>query len=57
MPRFAVYKQQILSEEDEEQQKKKKNNNIDYYLRLEIEEAKTLKSWKILQSIPSEAGD
>jgi bifunctional non-homologous end joining protein LigD len=58
LPRFAVYKQQTLSEEDEEQQKKKKkNNNIDYYLRLEIEEAKTLKSWKILQSIPSEAGD
>ncbi len=55
MPRFAVYKQQILSEEDEKQQKNK--NNIDYYLRLEIEEAKTLKSWKILQGIPSEAGD
>jgi bifunctional non-homologous end joining protein LigD len=58
LPRFAVYKQQALSEEDEEQQQhKKKNNNTDYYLRIEIEEAKTLKSWKILQSIPSETGD
>jgi bifunctional non-homologous end joining protein LigD len=34
-----------------------KKNNTDYYLRLEIEEAKTLKTWKILQSMPSEPGD
>ena len=51
MPRFAVYKKQTLSKE--EQQK----NDTDYYLRLEIEEAKILKSWKILQSIPCETGD
>jgi bifunctional non-homologous end joining protein LigD len=51
LPRFAVYKQQTLPEE--EQQK----NNTNYYLRLEIEEPKILKSWKILQSMPSEPGD
>ncbi|MDQ4012933.1 MAG: hypothetical protein M3146_04320 [Thermoproteota archaeon] len=55
MARFAVYKQQTLSEEDDEQQENK--NNTDYYLRLEIEEAKTLKTWKILHSMPCEPGD
>jgi hypothetical protein len=49
LARFAVYKQQILSEEEEQQQQQKRNT--DYYLRLEIEEAKILKSWKILQSM------
>jgi hypothetical protein len=55
LPRFAVYKQQTLAEEEDKEQQQ--NNNTDYYLRLEIEEAKSLKSWKILQSIPSEEGD
>ena len=50
MPRFAIHKQQILSEEEQ-------NNNTNYHLRLEIEEASILKSWKILQSIPSESGN
>jgi bifunctional non-homologous end joining protein LigD len=48
MPRFAIHKQQILSEEEQ--------NNTNYHLRLEIEEASILKSWKILQ-IPSESGN
>jgi bifunctional non-homologous end joining protein LigD len=48
MPRFAIHKQQILSEDE--------LNNTTYYLRLEIEEAKVLRSWKIHQSIPSEPG-
>jgi bifunctional non-homologous end joining protein LigD len=55
LARFAVYKQQTLTEQEDEQQENK--NNTDYYLRLEIEEAKTLKTWKILQSMPSEPGD
>jgi bifunctional non-homologous end joining protein LigD len=49
MPRFAIHKQQILSEEE--------LNSTSYHLRLEIEEAKVLRSWKIHQSIPSEPGD
>ncbi|MDQ3969056.1 MAG: hypothetical protein M3275_11760, partial [Thermoproteota archaeon] len=50
MPRFALYNQQVLSEEEQQ-------NSTNYYLRLEIEEGKILKSWKILQSMPSEPGD
>jgi bifunctional non-homologous end joining protein LigD len=50
MPRFAIHKEQMLSEEEQQQ-------NTNYYLRLEIEEASVLKSWKILQSIPSGPGN
>ena len=50
MPRFAIHKEQMLPEEEEQQ-------NTNYYLRLEIEEASILKSWKILQSMPSEPGN
>ncbi len=53
MARFAVYKKQTLSEEEVNQKKKNDNNDTNYYLRLEIEEDKILKSWKI----PSRTGE
>jgi hypothetical protein len=48
-------KEQTLSREEElEKQQLLQKENTNYYLRVEIDEAKILKSWKILQKIPSE---
>ncbi len=49
MPRFAIHKQQIFSEEEQ--------NSGNYYLRLEVEESNTLKSWKILWDMPLDSGN
>lgn len=53
MPRFAIHRRQILLENE---QSDDNNNTNYYYLRLEIEGANALKSWKILHNIPSEPG-
>ncbi|MFL6487462.1 MAG: DNA ligase D [Nitrososphaera sp.] len=54
MSRFAIFEEQTLSREEELEQQQLQKENINYYLRLEIDEAKILRSWKILQKIPSE---